>query len=53
MPGCGIDVSVAAVERIQRHLLAKSTFDFKKALEIAQGMEITAQPALDLLGSTK
>jgi len=43
---CGIND-----DRTQRHLLLESALDFKKALEIAQSMEIAAKSIIDLLAS--
>ncbi|XP_058858757.1 uncharacterized protein K02A2.6-like [Acipenser ruthenus] len=44
---CGIND-----ERIQRRLLSESTLDFRKALDIAQGMEIAAKNTSDLQATT-
>ena len=41
---CGIN------ESIQRRLLAKSTLTFKKAFELAQGMEATSKDVQEILG---
>ena len=40
---CGIND-----DRTQRRLLSESTLDFKKAMEIAQGMEVAARNIIDL-----